>query len=260
MIRSVFLSHGAPLLALDPGLYADRFRELGRLLDSAQSLIVISPHWMTRYLTVGTAASYPAIHDFGGFPSALYQLRHDIAGAPEQSEQLAARLTGQGIPVRLEHHEGVDHGVWMPHRMMALPAAQPIVPISMPASLDATGAYRLGGALAQAMPDAVVWGTGGMTHNLQEFRGQARDAAVDPRVREFAEWMREHIEALDHPALLDYRRRAPHALANHPTDEHLLPLFVALGAAGTDHKPSLAADGYTHGILSMMAFTFAGAR
>lgn len=255
-IRSAFLSHGAPLLALDPGQYAASFAALGRQLADAPVLIVVSPHWMSEGIAVGASAAYSAVHDFGGFPAALYQLRHDIVGDPTRSAQLVDALTAIDVPARLVNRNGVDHGVWMPHRMMLMPNAQPIIPVSLPARFDARAAYAMGSALTQAMPEAIVLGSGGMTHNLREFRGQPQEAPADPRVVAFSDWMRDAVLHRATERLLDYRRLAPHAVDCHPTDEHLMPFFVALGAAGHGARGVESISGVTHGILSMQAWSF----
>lgn len=255
MIRSVFVSHGAPLLALHPAEYAEAFKRLGAKLADAACLIVVSPHWMQRGVVIGQAERYAAIHDFGGFPEALYQLRHEIAGDPGRSQALQQGLQAQGVAARLEARAGVDHGVWMPHRMMGLPLTQTIIPIAMPAGLDAATAWQLGALLAAAMPDAVVLGSGGLTHNLYQFRGQPQASPADPRVQRFADWIDTQVQAGDTEALIHYRQRAPEAEYCHPTDEHLLPLQVAAGAAAG--APGVREiDGITHGILSMRAYCF----
>lgn len=255
MIRSVFLSHGAPLLALHPAEYAEAFHRLGEKLSRAVSLIVVSPHWMQRGVVVGQGQRYQAIHDFGGFPDALYQLRHEIAGDPARSEALQQALQARGVAARLEPRTGVDHGVWMPHRMMGLPAAQSIVPVAMPAGLNAETAWQFGALLAEAMPDAVILGSGGLTHNLYQFRGQPQDFPADPRVQRFADWIDAKVTGGHAEALIQYRQQAPEAEYSHPTDEHLLPLQIAAGAAG-GRGAKREIDGITHGILSMRAYSF----
>ncbi|WP_170113436.1 dioxygenase family protein [Ahniella affigens] len=261
MIRSVFLSHGAPLLALNPGAYADAFKQLGAQIKDAPCLIVVSPHWMQRGVVIGQGGRYHAIHDFGGFPEALYQLRHEIAGDPARSEAFQQALVKLGVPARLELRTGVDHGVWMPHRMMQLPRDQVIVPVAMPAGLDAATAWQFGEVLATAMPDAVVLGSGGFTHNLYAFRGQPQASPIDPRVQTFADWLDAAVLAGHGESLIHYRRRAPEAEYCHPTDEHLLPLQIAAGAAhaARAEKITREIDGITHGILSMRAYSFANA-
>lgn len=261
MIRSVFLSHGAPLLALNPGAYADAFKHLGARIQDASCLIVVSPHWMQRGVVIGQGSSYQAIHDFGGFPDALYHLRHEIAGDPARSEALQQALVRQGVPAILETRAGVDHGVWMPHRMMQLPRGQVIVPVAMPAGLDAATAWQIGELLASAMPDAVLLGTGGLTHNLYAFRGQPQESPIDPRVQTFADWLDAEVLAGRGESLIHYRERAPEAEYCHPTDEHLLPLQIAAGAAhaARARRVTREIDGITHGILSMRAYSFADA-
>ncbi|MFZ5576809.1 MAG: dioxygenase [Pseudomonadota bacterium] len=255
---TLFISHGSPMLPLEPGTAGPMLQALGRALPRPEIILAFSPHWMAREPMVGTSARPETVHDFGGFDRALYALQYPAPGAPHWAPRVERLLQDAGWRVHEDPHRGLDHGVWSPLRLMYPEADVPVVPLAMPWPLDAAGAYRLGAALAPLTEQgALLLGTGSLTHNLREFDPAApTDEAPAPYVQAFVDWVRGMIDRGDTEALLDYRRRAPHAARAHPTDEHLLPLFWALGAAGAGARPQHHAGGVHYGSLSMDAWTF----
>jgi len=251
---ALFLSHGSPMFALQPGRLGPQLTALGSTLHGLSGVVVVSPHWQTHGVQVGAATRPDTLYDFGGFAPALNALRYPAPGDPERARGAAALLAAAGFPVALDPRRGLDHGAWVPLRYLLPEAQVPIIPVSMPVDLDVQGALRLGRALAPLRDQGVlVLGSGSLTHNLYEFRQSVRDPEY---ATEFAHWVHERVQAADTPALLDYRRRAPHAERAHPTEEHLLPLLVALGAAATD-APALHIDGgISEGVLSMDGFAW----
>ena len=255
---TLFVSHGSPMLPLEPGTAGPMLQALGQALPRPEAILAFSPHWMARQPTVGTSAQPETLHDFGGFDTALYTLRYPAPGAPQLAARIKALLQAGGWTVQDDAHRGLDHGVWSPLRLMFPQADRPVVPLAMPWPLDAAGAYRLGAALAPLADDGVLlFGTGSLTHNLHEFHPAARtDDPPAAYVQAFVDWMRGMIDRGETAALLDYRRRAPHAARAHPTDEHLLPLFWALGAAGLGATARHHSGGVHYGNLSMDAWEF----
>ena len=259
----VFVSHGSPMLPLEPGSAAPMLGELGAALRARplRGVLVLSPHWMSRGLAVGTSERPATLHDFQGFDPALRPLHYPAAGDPVLARRAAALLGEAGLPVALDPGRGLDHGVWVPLRLMFPRADLPVVPLSMPWPLDAQGAWRLGELLAPLREQGVLLlGSGSLTHNLHEFRGAAGvDDAPEPYVLEFSAWMREAVARGDAQALLEWKSRAPHARRAHPSDEHLLPLHWALGAARAGSNTPVAArhwpGGVHYGMLSMDAWT-----
>lgn len=245
----LFLSHGSPMFALEPGDVGPRLQRLGAALTDVRAVLVVSPHWQTRGVMVSTTATPLTMHDFAGFPAPLYQLRYRAAGAPA-SARLAIELLGRaGIAVEADASRGLDHGAWVPLLHLLPTAALPVFQVSMPIDLDAAGAVRLGAALMPLRGAGVlIVGSGSLTHNLQEF---GRVVADPGYAQAFADWVRDAVERGDTDALVDYRRRAPHAQRAHPTEEHFLPLLVALGAS-LPHEVARWIDGdMTHQVLSM---------
>jgi 4,5-DOPA dioxygenase extradiol len=251
----LFISHGAPTFAIEPGLLGPQLHALGEQLTDIKAVLVVSPHWQTRGVQVMTTATPETVHDFGGFPAALYALQYPASGEPELALQVAQMLTAAGLSVSLEARRGLDHGAWVPLLHM-LPAANlPVFQVSMPYDLDARSALQLGQALAAVRAQGVlVLASGSMTHNLQEFRGPA--AQAQDYVVEFTHWVRQNVIARDLARMVDYRQQAPHARRAHPTDEHFLPLLVALGASHGDDTLALLDGGVNYGMLSMESYAW----
>jgi 4,5-DOPA dioxygenase extradiol len=249
----LFISHGAPTFALEPGTLGPLLTTLGHTLNGITAVLVVSPHWQTRGVQVMASAAPETVHDFGGFPSALYRLRYPAPGHPALAAEAQRVLVAAGWPATLDAQRGLDHGAWVPLRHL-LPAAQiPVFQVSLPHDLDTAGALRLGQALAPLRAQGVlVLASGSMTHNLYEFR-QAHAAAADYAV-EFTHWIRQAVTGNAVDALVDYRRRAPHAERAHPSEEHYLPLLVAMGARSADEAPTVIDGGITHGVLSMESY------
>ena len=252
----LFVSHGAPTLAIEPSAARDFLAglgdELARRHSRPQAVVVISAHWETDEPTVGVAAELETIHDFSGFPEELYRMRHPARGSADVARAVAVRLQDAGIASSTDPRRGLDHGAWVPLSLMYPAADVPVVPLSLQPQAGTRHAYRVGQALAPLRDDGVlILGSGSITHNLRELFGGGSGGA--PHVAEFVDWIADRAAGPDTDALLDYRTRAPHAARNHPTDEHLLPLFTALGAAGGAplrrvHKSA------TFGALRMDAF------
>ncbi len=251
---TLFISHGSPMFALEPGLLGPNLRAIGHSLRDIAAVLVVSPHWQTRGVRVSTSAAPETIHDFGGFPAPLYQLQYPAPGAPALAQDAARLLAQAGFEVTLDERRGLDHGAWVPLRYLFPQADLPVFQVSLPQDIDAAGALRLGQALAPLRERGVlVVGSGSLTHNLYEFRQHIRDPQY---AQEFADWIRAAVAVRDVEALLDYRRRAPHAERAHPTEEHYLPLLVAVGASSGTDAARLIAGGMTYGVLSMDSFAF----
>jgi 4,5-DOPA dioxygenase extradiol len=251
----LFISHGAPTFAIDPGLAGAQLRALGRALGKPKAVVIVSPHWMTRGVAVGAAPRPETIHDFGGFPRALYALQYPAPGAPELAGRVRQLLQASGMAATLDAQRGLDHGAWVPLMHLYPDADVPVVQVSLPVGSDASGAFALGRALAPLAEEGVlVIGSGSLTHNLYEFR--AGDATEAPYAREFSAWIRAAVEAGDVQRLQQALERAPHAERAHPTTEHFLPLLVAAGAA-QDAAPATVLDGgIRHGVLAMESYVF----
>jgi 4,5-DOPA dioxygenase extradiol len=257
-LPALFVSHGAPTLAIVDSP-ANRFlRELGKTLPRPKAILVASAHWETRGgPAVSLAAQPETIHDFGGFPDALFAIQYPAPGAPETAVRAASLLSDAGFAVAQSPTRGLDHGAWVPLHLMYPDADIPVAQVSIVRGASPADHERMGRALAALRQEGVlVVGSGSLTHNLHEFRGQPIDVAAPGWVSEFGNWMKARLDGDDLDALREYRTRAPHATRNHPTDEHLLPLYVAMGAGGSTARAERLHASYEYGILAMDVYAF----
>jgi 4,5-DOPA dioxygenase extradiol len=257
-LPSLFVSHGAPTFALDPGQAGPRLTALGRSLPRPEAVLVVSPHWMTTTPRVGTSMLPATIHDFGGFDPALYQIGYPARGHTELALRAVEHLRRAGWPAQPEARPGLDHGAWVPLSHLFPNADVPVFQVSMPSGLDARRAWAFGQALAPLAAEGVlIIGSGSLTHNLSEFRAGHGDG--EAYVAAFAAWVREAVEHGDQARLLRTLEDAPAARRAHPTSEHFWPLLVAAGAADGGHgmlPASVIEGGIVHGVLAMDSYAF----
>jgi 4,5-DOPA dioxygenase extradiol len=260
----IFLSHGSPLIAVHPGDTGAFFRRLGPVLEQAfgrpRAILAVSAHTTTREPVLLAAAQHSTIHDFWGFPQALYELRYDAPGDPAVAQAASDCLRRAGIAHRVLAEGGLDHGIWTP-LIHAWPKADvPIVPLSLvPSEAAPAMHWAIGQALAPLTRQGVlILGTGSLTHNLSLALGGGRieDRTETAECAAFRDWVWQRTQARDWSALLEYRQQAPHAALMHPTDEHWLPFYVPAGAGGRHAAPVRIHAGVTYGCLAMDAYAF----
>lgn len=256
-LPSLYISHGSPMTALRPGLSGERLTELAAAMVRPRAIVMASAHWLSREPSVGSAGQPETIHDFGGFPPALYQLRYPAPGDPALAARVKQLLDQAGLPARLDPQRGLDHGAWVPLRLLYPEADIPVVPLSIQPGLGPLHQYKLGQALASLRDEGVlVIGSGSITHNLHDLAAGYSAERQAPYVKPFIDWIEQKLVAGEIDTLLDYRRLAPYAERAHPTDEHLLPLFVALGAAGAAFRARRIDAGIDLGLLAMDIYRF----
>ena len=252
-----FVSHGAPDLLFADVPAHDFLARLGQELPRPRAIVCASAHWLTRAPTVDVAEQPQTIHDFGGFAPELYEVEYAAPGAPQLAREVAELLRASGIETN-EEVRGLDHGAWVPLKLMYPDASVPIVQLALQPMLGAAHHLALGRALAPLTSDGVlVLGSGSATHNLRMVGPGDRPPAW---VTKFDDWLAEHAEAGDVEALVDYRARSPEAVHNHPSEEHYFPLLVALGAAGEGARGRTLHASFTYEVLSMHAFAFEAVR
>jgi len=256
---ALFLSHGSPMTAIEPDELGAVWKSLGERLPRPGAVLMVSAHWNTRAPAVSGASRPQTIHDFGGFPEPLYRIRYPALGAPRVAQRVQDLLAEQGIAAGIDPERGLDHGAWVPLLHLYPKADVPVLQLSVQAQRDARHHLALGAALAPLAAEGVlIVGSGHMTHNLGEWmRG---GSAPSPRTTAFRDWVHERLLAGDSEALLDWAQAAPHAAFAHPTPEHFLPLFVALGAAGEGHATEWLGGGHVGGLLAADNYLFAPAR
>jgi 4,5-DOPA dioxygenase extradiol len=252
---SYFVSHGSPMLALDPGPAGAFWATLGKSLPRPEAVLCVSAHWYTAGPIVSSAAQPPTIHDFYGFPPPLYQQFYATPGAPELAARVRALLAAENIPCTLDEERGLDHGAWVPLRSL-YPAGIPVVQLSVQPRLNALWHCLMGRALAPLREEGVlILGSGGAVHNLGEM---AREGGPTPAwARDFDRWVTDVLASGREEEFLDWTQKAPSPRRAHPSPEHFLPIFVAYGAAGPGARGQLLYDDFTLGSLSMAAYRFA---
>jgi 4,5-DOPA dioxygenase extradiol len=256
---AVFVSHGAPLLAIQDGPAHRFLEELGPRLGRPRAILCVTAHWDTPDPAVGTAAAPETVHDFGGFPEPLYRITYPAPGAPDMGREALRLLQAAGMPAREDDRRGLDHGSWIPLLLMYPAADVPVAQLAVQPQRDPAHHYRLGEALRPLREHGVlILGSGTFTHNLaaafRVMRQQGPQAEL-PFTAPFVDWIAERVAGRATADLLAYRTAAPEAQENHPTDEHFLPFFVALGA-GT---PGVAGERLHHSTdftMAMDAYAF----
>ncbi len=253
----LFLSHGSPLQALEPSAAGAAWRALAASLPRPRAIVMVSAHWESSLPLIASNARSETIHDFAGFPAPLYALRYTPPPAVELATRIATLLRTAALPAAIDGSRGLDHGAWVPLRWMYPEADIPVVQLSVQPSQGTAQHFAVGAALASLPADDVlVIGSGHVTHNLSDAFRRAATPAPREYAREFAAWLHDRLLAADVEALLDYRARAPHATRAHPTEEHLLPLFVALGAAREATGVTRCFSGMEANVLVMDAYRF----
>jgi 4,5-DOPA dioxygenase extradiol len=264
-LPSIFVSHGSPMIALEPRAAGRFMATLMPRIEARhgppRAMVVASAHTLTREPVLLAAPRHEAIYDFGGFDPRLNEMRYDAPGAPELAARVAALLRGAGLPVHIAEAGGLDHGIWTALRYLAPAADIPLLPLGWPPQWAPARLFELGRALAPLAAEGVlVLGSGSITHNLRRVFASGSlhpdaDAPATPESQAFRDWFAAHVAAGDWTALLNYRQEAPHAALMHPTDEHLLPFYVAAGAGGSPDGLRIHAS-LTFGDLGMDAYAF----
>jgi 4,5-DOPA dioxygenase extradiol len=264
-LPSLFVSHGSPMIALEPGAAGAFMRRLGPAIDATfgrpKAIVTVSAHTAARVPVVLAAARHEAIYDFGGFDPKLRTLRYDAAGDPTLAARMLKLLHAAGIEAQGVDRGGLDHGAWTALRFIYPGADIPVVPLAFVADDAPAVQFRLGAALTPLAAEGVlVVGSGSITHNLRRvFANGLRPRDDQPEAADnaaFRRWFAERGKARDWDALFAYRSQAPHAVEMHPTDEHLLPWYVAAGAGGRDAAPVRIHDSARMGSLGMDAYAF----
>jgi 4,5-DOPA dioxygenase extradiol len=255
-LPSLFVSHGSPMLAVEPGRTGPLLAGIGATLPRPRGIVVMSPHWETFTPRVGNQARPRVIHDFGGFPQALYELDYPAPGpgAGRACSAAPARWRPAG---HTDGGWGLDHGAWVPLRYLYPQADVPVIQLSLQSQQPPEYHFQVGQLLAPLAREGILLvGSGSFTHNLRELRRNEIEGGDAPHTLEFLRWFLDRMQAGDLEALFGYRTTAPHAVRTHPSDEHLLSLFFAMGAADDWTRLVHLDSGSTYHSLRMDAFAF----
>ena len=253
---SLFISHGSPMHALQPGPAGEAWKALGRRLPRPKAILIASAHWETNLPMLTGSEKPETIHDFYNFPEPLYRLRYPSPGAPQVAQRAQSLLKDAGIAAGIDGSRGLDHGAWAPLLYMYPDADVPVVQIAVQPELGTRHHVALGKALSPLKDEGVLLiGSGHLTHNLRDWSRGAGPAQA--YAKEFQAWVFEKLKTRDLGSLVDYRSLSPQGVRAHPTDEHFLPFFFAVGAAAEAAKPERVFDDIEGGVLAMDAYVFA---
>ena len=256
-LPTLFLSHGSPMHAINAGAAGEAWAALAKELPKPKAVLMVTAHWETNLPMLSGNAKPSMIYDFGGFPDELYKITYPATGAPELAAKAQALLKNAGLTAGIDGCRGLDHGTWVPLLKMYPHADVPVVQLSVQTAMNPRHHYEVGRALAPLVSEGIlIVGSGHLTHNLRDWMMSRGDATHAPYAVKFQRWVFDRLAAHDVDALAAYRQQAPDAGRAHPTEEHFLPLFVALGAAGPDAEPKRVFAGFEGNALVMDAYRF----
>ncbi|WP_392561914.1 class III extradiol ring-cleavage dioxygenase [Orbus sturtevantii] len=254
----LFITHGSPMLAIEAGKTGPLLTKLGERLKKLpiKAVLVISAHWITRDNAMLTAAkNLTTIHDFGGFPKALYQLQYNAKGAPDIAKKIQSELSDEHIHVELDLIRGLDHGAWIPLQYLFPKADVPVIQLSIPWPMDAEQAINFGKCLKKLRNQGILITTSGsMTHNLYDV-GYDENQPLS-YIKPFVDWVKNAVKNYDLNSMAHYRKLAPYAKEAHPTDEHFLPLIIALASSDEGELITELDGGITYQALAMNNYVF----
>jgi 4,5-DOPA dioxygenase extradiol len=221
----------------------------------AKAILAISAHWWTPELHLTTTPKPVTIHDFSGFPEALYRIAYPAPGSPQLARRVMDLLREEGFSTQADETRGLDHGAWSVLRHSHPEAELPVVQLSLP-RWEPAALLRLGAALAPLREEGVlILASGGLIHNLRAVDWKAGEEAVRPWASEAETWFAHHLDSGDVASLLDHRNRWAGSHTAAPTTEHLDPFFVALGAGkGDPHRTVF--QGFQLGTLSLRSWSW----
>ena len=249
-LPALFISHGAPTLAIEQSATTSALARIGQNLPKPRAIVIMSAHWQSAKLEINSNPQPKTWHDFSGFAPELYDLQYPASGQPALAETLAQQLSARGITCSVNPVRACDHGVWAPLRHLYPEADVPIVQVSLPQHYDSIACYQLGAQLAHLRDEKIlVIGSGNITHNLQALRWEAD--SIDQAAKGFKQWLLQQLK-IDIPTALDWQQY-PEYKDIHPSDEHLLPLFFALGAG---QRVSVVHQSMAHHSLGMDIYRF----
>jgi 4,5-DOPA dioxygenase extradiol len=252
-LPSLFLAHGAPDLPFSRTPARAFTESLGARFPGPRGIVIISAHWEARQPTIGTAPAPETVHDFGGFDDRLYDLTYPARTDAALTAEVRQALATAGIAAAEDATRGYDHGVWIP-LMLAFPGADiPIVQLSLRRGAGAAENYAMGQALAPLRDSGIlIVGSGAIVHNLRAIAPEGTPAP--DWARTFEDWITTAVEAGETDRLLAFPAEPAGARIAHPTSEHLMPLYVAMGAGGG--RGRALHRSFSWGSIAMTSFAF----
>jgi 4,5-DOPA dioxygenase extradiol len=254
MVSSIFVCHGGPTLIVEKNEYTDFLKKLGKRL-TPQAVVIFTAHWESEITTISSIdGTYDMIYDFSGFPKELYSVKYPAKGSVAVASELQSMLKNEGLESKPDENRGLDHGAWDVLYLMYPKVDIPVVQVSINPGLAMEKQYETGRAIKElGKEDILVIGTGSTVHNLATVDWNSQKA--EEWAVEFDSWLIEKVENNDKEALFNYRQLAPYAKRAVPREEHIAPLFIAMGSGNND-KPKLLHQSYAYGTLSYICFEF----
>ena len=255
----VFVSHGSPMVALEFDDMTQGWAAAAQTWPRPKAIVFISAHWITRNVSAVMSAAVPGIeYDFGGFDDRLFQLTYPAPGNPALAQQIETMLSAAGFPAKLDAQQKFDHGAWIPLRVLYPQADISVLQVSIPWGLPLEKYIAMAEALRPLRDQGVLLiASGNITHNLSDLDFANKQAAVAPWAKEFDAWVWDCLLRRDAEALINFQTIAPHAAHAHPSIDHFIPLFYALGFSHPQDQLTNLYEGFHYGTLSMRAFVFA---
>ncbi|QMV45059.1 DODA-type extradiol aromatic ring-opening family dioxygenase [Cohnella cholangitidis] len=257
MMPSYFIAHGAPSLVLDKVDYTDFLKSyFAASHPRPKAIVLFSAHWESRTQTISAVPdTYSTIYDFGGFQDELYRMKYPAKGDRSVSEEIERLFKEHRVDSAIDVERGLDHGAWAILKLMYPDADIPVIALSVNRYLTNEQQYRIGAALAELREkDILVIGSGGTVHNLRRVNWRAEEA--EEWAETFDGWLEDKLLAWDTQALFEYRSAAPHAVEAVPTNEHFIPLLLAMGAGDRNRQAKLLHRSYQYGTLSLSCWQF----
>ena len=252
-LPGLFISHGSPMLALNPEQVGPALHRLSLNLPKPEAIIVMSAHWESHALEISTSVRAETWHDFRGFPAALYDIHYPAPGQPELAEKILHLLADAGLTAHANSTRPRDHGVWMPLLHMYPDADIPVIEISLPINMSAKDIFKIGQTLAILREQQILLiGSGSITHNLAELSWHGESQEVPVWASSFRNDVVSKLNHQDYEAILDWQN-IPYVKRNHPTLEHFAPLFFAMG---TGLRFNIVHSSFSMGSLGMDIYRF----
>jgi 4,5-DOPA dioxygenase extradiol len=255
MMPSYFFAHGAPSIVLEDNEYTQLLKSFKDHTPRPKAIVLFSAHWEEQLQTVSAAATYETIYDFGGFQDELYKMTYPAKSDRSLSERVQSLFEKHGIQSVLNDRRGLDHGAWAVLKLLYPEADIPVVALSVNRYLSNEEQYQIGKALAELREqDILIIGSGGTVHNLRRLNWRSEE--VDEWAKQFDSWLQSKLESWDTEALFQYRELAPYAQEAVPTNEHFIPLLLAMGTGDSSRQAKLLHRSYQYGNLSLSCWQF----
>lgn len=254
---AIFIGHGNPMNIIQRNRWTDAWIALGAALPRPRAILVVSAHWYLPATRVTAMPKPRTIHDFGGFPQALYELRYPAPGDPALAARVQDRLAP--IPVELDEAWGLDHGAWAVLYHLFPAADIPVVQLSIDQTRPLSFHYEIGQRLAPLRDEGVLLlGSGNLVHNLQAYEWNRPEIGAFDWAARFEDKVRALLLGGQDTQLIDYLAIGPEAKLAVPTPDHYLPLLYVLGARRTGEGVSFPVEGFDGGSMSMLAIQISG--